>query len=165
MRPFVTFLLAVLVIACGNSDTDPLPAPARAVGHTLYLSDLYISGSPCADVVGTLPGKNWENGTMIYDRDQDGWLAFDASDLPNGDYRVTYRDRECPGESPQKNWADYGHRQYLSQMTDASRCFVYCTWWSASQGREVASGDPHCELRFRKNRGGLFPLGNMQNAF
>lgn len=164
MRRFIVTAIAMLAVACGNADgNDYLPAPLQASGTTLYFADLYVNGSPCADLVGTFPNKNWSHGYMLYDSNDDNVLTFDASALPDGAYRASYRDRECAGERRVRNWADYGSEYFIRHMRPSDRCFIYCTWWSASQGRRVATSDPHCELRFRKRGDMIGPLGNMTN--
>ncbi|MEY4744160.1 MAG: hypothetical protein RL272_105 [Candidatus Parcubacteria bacterium] len=120
----------------------PVISPAAC---RLEFHDDYISGSPCGDVVGTLPGMTWTSGPMISDSNHDGRLEYQASAIPAGKYSLSYRDRECHGEVPRTNWALYGDPDGLRAMTADARSFIYCNWWV--NGAIVQVSDPGCNIR------------------
>lgn len=120
----------------------PVVSPAACL---LEFHDDYISGSPCGDVVGTLPGMTWSSGPMISDSNHDGRLEYHPASIPAGSYSLTYRDRACPGEVDRTNWALYGDPDTLRAMTADARSFLYCNWWV--NGAIVQVNDPGCNIR------------------
>lgn len=128
----------------GSGSTIPAPvvSPAACI---LEFADDYISGSPCGDVVGTLPGMTWSAGPRIADSDSDGRLEYRPASIPAGTYDLSYRDRGCPGEVDRTNWALYGDPDMLRAMSPDARSFIQCNWWV--NGAIVQVSDPGCKLR------------------
>lgn len=152
----------------GDGGTSTATAPAPVISPSacrLEFHDDYISGSSCGDVVGSLPGMNWgvdadgnpvpTGAVYIRDSDRDGRLELDLSSIPAGTYSLTYRDRECDGETPQIAWALYGNPETVHAMSADARSFLFCNWYDSATGEEVDAPDtngdglpdPSCNLR------------------
>lgn len=144
----------------GNASA-PVVSPAAC---RLEFHDDYISGSPCGDVVGTLPGMTWSAGPMIRDTNSDGRLEYQASSIPAGTYSLSYRDRECTGEVARTNWALYGDPDTLRAMTPEARSFLYCNWYDAATGTISQVSDPGCNIRISVAAGcAITGNGNMRD--
>ncbi len=144
-----------------------MPGPVMSPGaKQLRFSDRYIAGSPCGDVLGTLPGTSWTSGLTIRDTNADHWLELDYTALAAGTYTFSYRDRACPGETPDRtNWALYGDPTTMKMMSAASRAFINCNWWNAAT-ETVITGvtDPVCNLKVTvATSGAITGAGNMAN--
>ncbi len=145
-----------------------LPAPVMSpAANQLTFATYYVAGSLCGDVLGTLPGMNWTSGRFITDASPvDGRLelVYTASP-PVGDYTVSYRDRACPTESPDRtNWALYGAPEMLKAMTPAARAWLQCNWWDATSKTVLTVADPVCNIKLHAASGGVFTgAGNMEN--
>ncbi len=147
-----------------------LPAPFRSPGpYVLDFSTAYISGSPCGELRGDLPGISWSQGVLLQDKDlsgnTDGYLGT-VYNAPAGTYDVSYMDAACPGETRQlKGWAEYGdaHTQ-LANMRPEDRAFISCTWYDAGTHSCVTVSNPGCDLRLTVDAsGGVTPAGNMRD--
>lgn len=151
--------------AGGGPTTGDLPAPVISpAACLLQFADDYISGSPCGDVVGTLPGMTWSEGQYITDSDSDGRLELKYASIPEGSYLLSYRDRECKNEVPRTNWALYGDPEMLKRMTDEARSFIQCNWWDAANAKVMTSGDPGCKLAIKVGPScAISGNGNMKN--
>ncbi len=155
----------------GTPTVMPAPVVSPAACR-MEFANAYISGSPCGDVLGDLPGMTWTSGQYIRDTDGDGRLELQYTAIPAGDYALSYRDRECPGETPQAIWANYGAPEFLSKMTADARQFIYCNWWDATNKRVVQAPDtngdglpdPSCEIHVSVDAScGITGNGNMRD--
>ncbi len=147
------------------ADGGDTSIPAPVVSPTacrLEFADDYISGSPCGDVVGTLPGMTWSAGSMISDSDSDGRLEYAPESIPAGTYELSYRDRACANEVDRTNWALYGDPEMLRAMTADARSFITCNWWV--DGAIVQVNDPGCHIRISVDAAcAIIGAGNMRD--
>ena len=141
---------------------DPVSSPSSL--HLLF-ADYYMSGSPCGDVKGNLPGTNWNDdytGLLMQDTNADGYLELTLSATPAGTYDVTYRDRECSGQPQMKAWAHFGEKDMIRQMRTQAKQFLQCNWWNGTA--EVTVSSPGCNIRLSIDGNGLITgAGNMAN--
>ncbi|HTM67981.1 MAG TPA: hypothetical protein VL426_01655 [Candidatus Binatia bacterium] len=143
----------------GSYIPAPVVSPAACL---LEFADDYISGSPCGDVVGTLPGMTWTAGPRISDSNSDGRLEYHPASIPAGTYDLSYRDRGCANEVDRTNWALYGDPEMLRAMSPDARSFITCNWWV--NGAIVQVTDPGCHLKISVDAAcAITGAGNMRD--
>jgi hypothetical protein len=143
---------------CREPQQPTLPAPVLpAANGRLLFSSYYISGSPCGEVIGELPGMNWSAGSLIQDSNHDGYMEFNGSQAAaDVAFRFTFLDHQCPGETvARSNAAMYGGKEQIRAMTAAAKSFLQCNWWDAAanngQGGEISVSNPGCNFRAQKS--------------
>lgn len=163
-----------------------LPDPFRDFGGgQIEFSSFYGNGSGCGEVFGTLPGLSWPDptksssewkGAYITDGNGDGYMEYSpAAGIADGSYEFSYIDRECTGQSGQRDsldWANYGSPEMVKLMTAEARAFLFCNWYDATEGHTVPAPDtngdglpnPGCEIRITVTNGNVSGRGNMANA-
>lgn len=156
----------------GGTPTDPtyLPAPFKSQApYVLDYSIAYISGSLCGQLRGNLPGVSWSSGPNLADKDPmgnyDGYLGT-AFIAPAGDYRTSYVDGPCAGETAMTgNWADYGNlKLQLPRIKAEDRAFIYCEQYVPADNKCVVVQSPGCNIRFHMDaNGNVTPNGNMKD--
>lgn len=146
---------------------DPVKLPTPVASLSLLFSDYYIAGSPCGDVKGSMPGTNWNDdftGLRMRDTNADHYLEASLTGVPAGTYLITYRDRECPGETQEKAWALYGGPDMLRRMRPEARAFIQCNWYDGSAHTCHTETNPGCNIRITVDgSGNVTPAGNMQS--
>jgi len=166
-----SFTTSALVLA-----PEALPAPFKVNGKYAFgLSVDYISGSLCGKTKVFFGPMATDVALM--DRDAttgayDGYLSTSMPSLASGEYRMSYVDDACPGETlgaQGANWADYGNMADLVRMTSEARAFIDCAQYVSADNKCQTVTNPGCEIRFSvASDGTISPKGNMagltQNA-
>ena len=127
-------------------------------------SSYYTSGSTCGEVRGELTNMSWSAGPEILAPDLDGYMGM-SYELDPGTFAFSYLGyQDCDDKWPGEAWAQYGHQDFLKQMTEEARSFIQCNWWDETTQTLIEVESPSCSLRITVSSDcELTGAGNMAN--